>query len=1613
MNVLANLLDNINEEKTNGKSNLQYINETTKKQRKSIKAPVQKLISYSPQTAILSLNKLDKKNSINQKPVSPQKSLNMPQKSLNMPKKSLNMPRKSINIPRKSINIPRKSINIPRKSFNFGRRKSQNLIVTENLDNSLHLDKNKKKNNQFQSIKSNNNRLQVKNIFFKPKNKLGAKWTSSKALISDSNMIENESSFLSKVSKSNIEETKIFNNNKTDNSVSSLLSSGKGINHLKIKPKNSNHKYLSSLRDNNSQTKIKSYFKTNIVNRAMKKSSKKLDISPFEHLQKSVKIDTETIKQKLYEYENNEITMQIDQLPDDYILKTKKRNQRKRSMEPFNHELESVITLKPLRNNYVKNMKQFFKENKYRTLLSKGHVYDSLDDDEKSDEEDINRCYLEPNSIFLYILDSLTFISSFIMMIYFPICLAKRKFFCQMLNKEEFIFYSIDIIYIIDLVTNFYRSYYDYNEILIKKNILICIHCFKTWLLVDLISAIPFYSIIKSHEAKCLGGNVYDDYKLNNSGKHSNYYNTNIKNIHYLIIFLKTLKNIKAFKHNLAAKKIQKIIFDIDFFSDWGSVFLYTFFFFTFLNFGACIFIIIGRNTINNWIYLTNLEGEKFILIYFGAIHYLIETVTTVGYGDVIGRTLNEICFQVIMLIVGTCIYSWLISSISNYVKKMNEKHIKYEEKIQILEEIKLTNPNCTEELYDKILRLLHYRKYHEEETEKNIVLNSIPNSLKNLLVIEMYKSFINGFLFFKGIENREFIVQVISKLKPVLGIKGDVLIQEGEFIEDIIFVKNGVLSLEVWIDLDFPEDSIEDYLIEYGFLNNPKLKKLKKQMNNKERSIFTPSTLGDNYTSAISSTNINANISYNKYYIFNEDRTISAANKKIIKVLDIRKNEHFGDVYMFLNKKSPVYVRVKSNKADLLLLKKLDALKTSSNYPNIWKKILKKPLENTKTINNLTIKVLSIFCNFYGVKTKLFKKKKNNKDYPSYYYIPSLNHDKSKYLQKNLNKKGTGKKDNNLFLANKKEGLKLTLRNYIRCLTKKETQKKDEEDSESSIKDESNNDANSNISFNDGDISPKKKVRRGGQKQSRNFSFGKNKSIDSPSNGTYKKSNKYDESNRVGSIFTFTNQVKNNSLNKESDNSSYNSKRDNKEEDDSSNNYKSPNHNDNNSYHCKIYEDDCSYICNPYKNNKNSSIYDKNNSNKKITKKSLENKRPQNTFKIVINKPEEENDSIIKNESINKYSNCDLNLIINDEIYPGELFNIKLFDDEKPKKAIERSIISNNININKQILKDGVYINNLNIIGTNYLGSSSDKNKDLKEKIEKLEFELIEKKKFDTLEISSSESTMEIYSSYENINEISRNKYIYDYDLRDMTKHFIIKNSKFSNKPSNSSMGNNKSHSSFDNENSSNYLKNPIKSSINKSSKNNAKGVLSKISFKKDNNQKDKVSNKLMGKFLKSIQNSSNNQAESFINKVRKLKPSESHLKQPQRSSVEVLPSNQENFLLDRKTSRSFEDDKDFNPKKYEVFAKKNPENNSPKRKKKNNELDIIQFNIQKSSQNLNQPDAFYAGLFSQLIFKGSSFENSNINNKINNNNNNINNYKNNKIKPKNISFNSEDDEN
>ena len=1009
--------------------------------------------------------------------------------------------------------------------------------------------------------------------------------------------------------------------------------------------------------------------------------------------------------------------------------------------------------------------------------------------------------------------------------------------------------------------------------------------------------------------------------------------------MHHLFSLLKVIKTIKVIKNNIAAKNLEKRMNNIDFFYNWGNVFRYAFFFCTFLNLGACLYIFIGRNAIKNWIFLNGLQGNRFFDIYIGAIQYLIETVTTVGYGEIVGNSIKEVLFQIIMLILGTCIYSWLISSISNYVTKKNVNNIKFEEKVQILEEIKLNNPNFDEVLYDKILRLLRYRKYHEEETEMKIVLDSLPNSLKNSLIIEMYKSFINGFLFFKNIENREFIVQVISKLKPVLGIKGDTIVKEGEYIEDIIFVKNGILSLEVWVDLICPEDSIKNYLMKNDFINSLKRKKSMKDRK-KENTI---NRINENDTST-------TNNDINHYY----EHEI---NKKKIKILDIRKNEHFGDVFMFLNKKSPLYVRVKSNKVDLLLLKKLDALDISYNYPDIWKTIIKKPLANAKIVHNLTIKKITAFCNFYGIKISLFEKKDDEEKnfFPKYYLRPTT-------VKRNLTKERKKKIENDFILNENRERINLSLRNYIKSVSLKSAKRTE-------------NPLNENEGSTEQNIE-KICAEENSQNFISNFKDDNDECF-SPKKSRYKCSL---FNSRDNDRFSFSNAIHNSVDTKNQFDYSFKRKT------------------------TKKSEKSKKGITSP-KNIRISKKRTVDDDDSPKSRKSTYRRSQQKTkYKIVINNPDEV-EHIIKDDDNRKTSKkaVNFNYEINDEIYPGETFDLDICHNNKPKYIYEnKKILSNNVNINNmhEYLTEPVYINNLNIIGN--LNNDSHDKKELEEKIKKLEKELNSKKNFEKLEISSSESTLEIDSSYENINKISNNQYISNNFLRDITKEFIkskINNSNNDDKHEksihfNSTLKKAKRKSSVSNEEDASLTFDKI---FNKKNKNNRSRslVLSNLSSNKSNNiiKNKNKSNRMMAQqfFQSKVATNEINQVETFKNKIKHFDLSVSNLKQPKHDSSQHSMTNDEKSFLGRRKSQTYieeeEEEKESINKKKRNNDKKGLGMNAKKKKKKN-ELDIITLNIQKSSQNLNQPDIFYAGLFSQLLFKGTSNENSNHNTENNKNN-------------------------
>ena len=238
---------------------------------------------------------------------------------------------------------------------------------------------------------------------------------------------------------------------------------------------------------------------------------------------------------------------------------------------------------------------------------------------------------------------------------------------------------------------------------------------------------------------------------------------------------------------------ISNFLSEIKHFGDYLKVYSNIITFLIALHIISNIFIFIGRNNYPNWIIYYNYQDKSYIELYLISIYYSIETLTTVGYGDIVCTTVMEKIFGLFMKCIGIFSYSWIVTSKSNYIKNLYEKTEEYENKCKILEKIRQSYNKLPDDLYEKIKRYLKY-KQDLEKLDKKIVIESLPSGLSNLLIYEMYNPVIH------------FIVKVLLNFNPIIADKNGILIKEDDLVEDIIFLKRGRLSLESPLDFNISQ---------------------------------------------------------------------------------------------------------------------------------------------------------------------------------------------------------------------------------------------------------------------------------------------------------------------------------------------------------------------------------------------------------------------------------------------------------------------------------------------------------------------------------------------------------------------------------------------------------------------------------------------------------------------------------------------------------------------------------------------------------------------------------------------------------------------------------------
>ena len=1222
------------------------------------------------------------------------------------------------------------------------------------------------------------------------------------------------------------------------------------------------------------------------------------------------------------------------------------------------------------------NKLNFLKE-KYRIFTHKKLIYDSLDDEEIEDEI-YDLFYIGPEDNFILIFDFIILFLTLYTFISFPFYLAHNLTFCRenYFSFNIFLNLFIEIVYILDFIFGFFRAYYNFEEQLINNNYQIIKNYLYSWFIFDLLSAIPVNSIIKFNETKC------------NQIIKVHYYNYVLNNINYLFLCNRLLKIFKCLSCNQAYNFIVKKLNDFKYFNQI-SLFLQIIFIFSIFHFTSCIYIFIGRNSYPNWIFSTKLEEGSFLDIYICSYYILITALTTVGYGDITCYSFKERIFQLILLIVGIVAYSWVISYFSNYVKKTNEQSIEYEKRKLILDEIKLTNPNLSNILYDKILRYLKYKRFHENK-DKSIILDCLPLTLKNNLIIEMYKPVINNFIFFKNFQNIDFIVRVILSFRPIFAIKNDILVNEGDFVEDIIFVKKGILAVELPLNIKDPKENKNKYL------NNSILKKSAKNFYD----TMISSSFNGNEVKNILNQKLNSNINNEIKY---NSKTIKDKSIRYVKILNIRANEHFGDVLMFLEKRSPLCVRVKTKTAELFFLKKLDAINISSSYQNIWSSINKKSVFNFRRIEKSIKKIVELYSSFQYIQTKKENIKNKNKRRKSLEsFKTKLNLENDKIIRRYISQKNL--KANNKFSeffqndsSDSSSNSKLNKKTFSKLkINSKRTVNYERLPNIFNIEKSNVNELNNNITYKKKSLFNNNENINFEKRKTNNFNQ-TNENEDNKNNikNSIKVNHQLYEINDLAKAEKNINEkslIKNSSIIRDCFKKGINKKENRsplinqnqineieKEKEKENNDIKEKIEKENREKFIKNKREPINRLKNKYTNNiKN--IEQLNSKRRKLSSSFEINNDKDNEKKIShLSFNSSENSHNESNKTPSKF------LEINEEIYPGERLDIPRVVENLLKKKINLSTIEMKVKLK---IDDDINIKENSkskiLLESNRKLNINDNKNLIKEKChqkDNFNNDYVNKNNYNKnnkkieLKIDSS-IKLEIISIYENINLLSKFKYHKDKILQFKVKNILEKEleSQFHFSSSSSCYCLNESKNNLKKKNSKTNLFNISKinrtesvisenllirkkrrKSIDFNINNYKNGLISPRKTKKDYNKRRTVilgrnniySNILEEKKYKTKLNQSDVEFNNSINRnmpIIKKKTSEEDY---------MTSSLIKKFTKDKsKRNTIFLTNKD-------IFRKK----------KKDNLLFQINLNIQKTNLNLNNPDEFYSNYFQSLL--------------------------------------------
>lgn len=180
--------------------------------------------------------------------------------------------------------------------------------------------------------------------------------------------------------------------------------------------------------------------------------------------------------------------------------------------------------------------------------------------------------------------------------------------------------------------------------------------------------------------------------------------------------------------------------------------------------------------------------------VYVDALYWATETITTVGYGDIVPVTMGQKVYAIGVMMLGVGIYAYLIGNIASLISSLDPVRASYLQQRERLGAF-MHYRALPMPLRRRIRRYFDYVWEERLVSEESDVMKSLPPSLRVEVALFLKRDLIKNVPLFAAAGDA-FVRDVALNLKPFVALPGDLVFQAGESGREMFFLSRGSVEI-------------------------------------------------------------------------------------------------------------------------------------------------------------------------------------------------------------------------------------------------------------------------------------------------------------------------------------------------------------------------------------------------------------------------------------------------------------------------------------------------------------------------------------------------------------------------------------------------------------------------------------------------------------------------------------------------------------------------------------------------------------------------------------------------------------------------------------------------